>query len=60
MTNTPLDELGPVDYVIVEFPEGHQHFTGEMVDELLKLSGLLVQGGGADERDDERLDRVDA
>ena len=38
MTNTPLDELGPVDYVIVEFPEGHQHFTGEMVDELLKLS----------------------
>lgn len=37
MTNTPLDELGPVDFVIVEFPEGHQHFTGEMVDELLKL-----------------------
>jgi hypothetical protein len=37
MTNTPLDELGPVDYVIVEFPEGHQSFTGEMVDELLKL-----------------------
>lgn len=37
MTNTPLDELGPVDYVIVEFPEGHQHFTGEVIDELLKL-----------------------
>ena len=37
MTNTPLDELGPVDYVIVEFPDGHQHFTGEVIDELLAL-----------------------
>ena len=37
MTNTPFDELGPVDYLIVEFPEGHQNFTGEIVDELLKL-----------------------
>ena len=37
MTNTPLDTLGPVDYVIVEFPEGHQNFTGEVVEEILKL-----------------------
>ncbi len=37
MTHTPLDELGPVDYVIVEFPAGEANFTGEMVDELLKL-----------------------
>jgi hypothetical protein len=37
MTDTNLDELGPVDYVIVEFPEGQQHFTGAMVDELIKL-----------------------
>jgi hypothetical protein len=37
MTNTPLDELGPVDYVIVEFPAGAAHFTGEMADELIKL-----------------------
>src|SRR4051794_1639484 len=37
MTDTPLDTLGPVDFVIVEFPEGQQHFTGEMIDELLKL-----------------------
>jgi len=36
-TNTPLDQLGPVDYVIVEFPVGAANFTGEMVDELLKL-----------------------
>ncbi len=37
MTNTPLDELGPVDFVIVEFPQGEENFTGEMVDELVKL-----------------------
>jgi hypothetical protein len=39
MTNTPLDELGPVDFLIIEFPEGHQHFSGEVIDELLKLVG---------------------
>ena len=32
-----LDELGPVDYLIVEFPAGHQNFTGEGADELLRL-----------------------
>jgi hypothetical protein len=37
MTDTPLDELGPVDYVIVEFPAGTSHFTGEMADALIKL-----------------------
>ena len=37
MTNTPFDELGPVDYVVVEFPAGAQNFTGEMAAELLKL-----------------------
>ena len=35
--NTPLDELGPVDYVVVEFPAGAQNFTGEMAAELLRL-----------------------
>jgi hypothetical protein len=39
MTNTPLDELGPVDYVVVEFPAGAKNFTGEMATELLKLVG---------------------
>ena len=29
-TTTPLDELGPVDFMIVEFPAGTSHFTGEM------------------------------
>ena len=37
MTNTPLDELGPVDYLVVEFPAGASNFTGEMVKELLAL-----------------------
>ena len=37
MTNTALDELGPVDYVVVEFPAGAKNFTGEMAAELLRL-----------------------
>ena len=32
-----LDELGPVDYFVVEFPPGQSNFTGEMVTELLAL-----------------------
>jgi len=35
--NTDLDTLGPVDYVVVEFPAGASSFTGEMADELLAL-----------------------
>ena len=43
MTERSIDELGPVDYLIVEFPEGQQNFTGEGVDELLRLhdSGII-------------------
>ena len=37
MTDRSLDELGPVDYLIVEFPAGQQNFTGEGADELLRL-----------------------
>jgi len=37
MTNTPFDELGPIDYVVVEFPAGAKNFTGEMAAELVKL-----------------------
>ena len=29
MTERSLDELGPVDYFIVEFPAGAQNFSGE-------------------------------
>ena len=37
MTEVSLDELGPVDYVVVEFPAGASNFTGEMAAELLAL-----------------------
>jgi len=37
MSETSLDELGPVDYVVVEFPAGTSNFTGEMAKELLAL-----------------------
>ena len=33
-----LDQLGPVDYVVVEFPAGASSFTGEMAAELIALS----------------------
>jgi hypothetical protein len=36
-TVRPLDELGPVDYVVIEFPAGKSNFTGEMAKELLAL-----------------------
>jgi Family of unknown function (DUF6325) len=32
-----LDQLGPVDYLVVEFPAGASNFTGEMAKELLAL-----------------------
>jgi hypothetical protein len=35
--NVDLDSLGPVDYLVVEFPAGAGNFTGEMADELLAL-----------------------
>ena len=34
---TSLDELGPVDYIVVEFPAGASNFTGEMAQELVRL-----------------------
>jgi hypothetical protein len=37
MTDPTLDDLGPVDYLVVEFPAGASNFTGEMVAELLAL-----------------------
>ena len=36
-TERSLDELGPVDYIVVEFPAGASNFTGEMAKELLAL-----------------------
>jgi hypothetical protein len=38
MAEQDLSELGPVDYLVIEFPAGHQSFTGEMAAELLALA----------------------
>ncbi len=38
MTEESLDELGPVDFVIVEFPAGAANFTGEMAEQLVSLA----------------------
>jgi Family of unknown function (DUF6325) len=56
MTERSLDELGPVDYLVVEFPAGQQNFTGEAAAELLRLHDagiirimdLVIIGKGAD------------
>ena len=37
MADIDTNELGPVDYLVVEFPPGVSHFTGEMAEELAKL-----------------------
>jgi Family of unknown function (DUF6325) len=37
MTERSLDELGPIDYLVVEFPAGQSNFTGEAAEQLIKL-----------------------
>lgn len=37
MSATEIDELGPVDYLVVEFPAGTSNFSGEMAAELASL-----------------------
>ncbi|HMR95056.1 MAG TPA: DUF6325 family protein [Microthrixaceae bacterium] len=43
MADTPDEELGPIDYLVVEFPAGEQRFTGAMAAELADLaeSGII-------------------
>jgi uncharacterized protein DUF6325 len=41
MNETDMDELGPVDYVVVEFPADQANFSGEMARE---LSALIESG----------------
>ncbi len=71
MTSQDIDELGPVDYLVVEFPPGAANFTGEMAAEIgrlvdakvIRVLDLLILQKGADgtveavEIDD--LDQVD-
>jgi hypothetical protein len=37
MSDNDVDELGPVDYIVVEFPAGKADFSGEMATELSAL-----------------------
>ena len=37
MSDVEMDALGPVDYLILEFPVGQANFTGEMAAELASL-----------------------
>lgn len=41
MTDDDTEALGPIDYVIIEFPPGQQDFSGEVIDEI----GALVGAG---------------
>jgi Family of unknown function (DUF6325) len=43
MTERSIDELGPVDYLVIEFPAGQQNFTGAAAEQLLQLhdSGII-------------------
>ncbi|MGA7758966.1 MAG: DUF6325 family protein [Ilumatobacteraceae bacterium] len=38
MTDASMDEFGPVDYLVIEFPAGQATFNGEMATELAALA----------------------
>ena len=66
---TGVDELGPVDYLVVEFPPGAQNFTGEMAAELVRLSDagtirvldlLILQKAADGSVDAYEIDETDA
>jgi Family of unknown function (DUF6325) len=40
MTDRDVAELGPVDFLVIEFPAGQANFTGEIAEELVKLVDL--------------------
>ena len=40
MAATEIDELGPVDYAVIEFPAGNANFTGEIAAELARLADV--------------------
>ena len=41
MNDTAMDELGPIDYLVVEFPAGKADFSGAMAE---KLKALVAAG----------------
>ena len=71
MTDLEINELGPIDYLVVEFPAGASNFTGEMATEigklvdakLIRVLDLLVlqkdQDGAIEALEINDLDQVD-
>jgi hypothetical protein len=71
MTDLDINELGPIDYLVVEFPAGASNFTGEMATEigklvdakLIRVLDLLVlqkdQDGAIEALEINDLDQVD-
>jgi hypothetical protein len=71
MSDDDLEEMGPVDYLVVEFPAGHTNFSGEMAAELavlneagiIRILDLLVvtkdSDGNIDGFEIDDLDQVD-
>ena len=67
--DTGVDELGPVDYMVVEFPPGAQNFNGEMAAESVRLSDagtirvldlLILQKAADGSIDAYEIDETDA
>src|SRR4051812_22786252 len=68
---TDFDELGPVDYLVVEFPPGQSNFNGEMAGELARLveAGIIRvfdililsknEDGSVDAMEIDDLDEID-
>ncbi len=71
MSDSDLDEMGPVDYLVVEFPAGQANFNGEMAAELavlneagiIRILDLLVlvkdQDGAVDAHEIDDLEGAD-
>ena len=71
MSDQAIDELGPVDYLVVEFPAGQQHFDGAMAAELdrlvdtgtIRVFDLLIlqknDDGSVDAHEIDDLDEMD-
>lgn len=69
LDESTIDELGPIDFLVIEFPEGHQNFTGEMAAELARLSDagiirildlLIISKGEDDAIDAFEIDDLEA
>ena len=45
MTERDLDELGPVDFLVIEFPKDQANFTGEMADGARRSSWMPARYG---------------